>query len=102
MIDTACSSSLCSIHSAASALRNGECDGAIVASANLIVFPEQQLEVAKADTPPEVSSFHISDAPADGCGRAEAVNVVFLKPLSSALKNGDKVWAVLRGSSVNA
>ncbi|XDG05861.1 hypothetical protein ABKA04_005476 [Annulohypoxylon sp. FPYF3050] len=98
----ACSSSLYSIHSAASALRNGECGGAIVASANLIGFPEQQPGVATTDTPPEVSSFHISDAPADGCGRAEAVNVVFLKPLSSALKNGDKVLAVLRGSSVNA
>ncbi|OTA57978.1 polyketide synthase [Hypoxylon sp. EC38] len=101
-IDTACSSSIYCIHSAVSAIRNKECDAAIVAGANLITSPEQHLGTMKGGVLSPTSTCHTFDASADGYGRAEAVNAVYLKPLSSALRDGDKVWAVLRGTSVNA
>ncbi|KAL4933195.1 acyl transferase domain-containing protein [Aspergillus undulatus] len=41
------------------------------------------------------------DASADGFGRAEAVNVVLLKPLDEAIRNGDVIRAVIRSTTVN-
>lgn len=101
-IDTACSSSIYCIHHAVSAIRNGECAGAIVAGANLITSPEQHIGTMKGGVLSPTSSCHTFDASADGYGRAEAVNAIFLKRLSSAIRDGDKVWAVIRGTAVNA
>ncbi|CAJ2508342.1 Uu.00g133680.m01.CDS01 [Anthostomella pinea] len=101
-IDTACSSSIYCLHSAVSAIRNGECAGAIVAGANLITSPEQHLGTMKGGVLSPTSTCHTFDASADGYGRAEAVSAVYLKPLSSALQDGNKIWAVIRGTSVNA
>jgi acyl transferase domain-containing protein len=41
------------------------------------------------------------DASADGYGRGEAVNAVYIKKLSQALADGDNIRAVIRGTSVN-
>jgi acyl transferase domain-containing protein len=42
------------------------------------------------------------DASADGYGRAEGVNAIYIKRLSTALRDGDKIRAVIRGTAVNA
>lgn len=41
------------------------------------------------------------DAKADGYGRAEAINAVYIKKLSDALRDGDPVRAVIRATSTN-
>jgi acyl transferase domain-containing protein len=41
------------------------------------------------------------DASADGYGRGEAVNAIYVKRLSDALRDGDNVRAVIRSTSVN-
>jgi acyl transferase domain-containing protein len=41
------------------------------------------------------------DASADGYGRGEAVNAIYIKRLSRALQDGDPVRAVIRGTGVN-
>jgi acyl transferase domain-containing protein len=41
------------------------------------------------------------DASADGYGRGEAVNMIFVKKLSQAIRDGDPIRAVIRGTSVN-
>ncbi|KAA8565456.1 hypothetical protein EYC84_009316 [Monilinia fructicola] len=38
----------------------------------------------------------------DGYGRAEAVNSVYLKSLSSALRDGNKIWGIVRGTAINS
>lgn len=90
------------LHSAVSAINNGECHSAIVAGANLITAPEQHLGTMKGGVLSPTSTCHTFDASADGYGRGEAVNAVYLKPLSSALRDGDKVWAIFRGTAINA
>ena len=44
---------------------------------------------------------HAFDAGADGFVRGEGCGVAVLKRLSDALRDGDKVLAVVRGSAVN-
>lgn len=101
-LDTACSSSIYCLHSAISAIHNGDCDGALVAGANLITSPEQHVSTMKAGVLSPTSTCHTFDAAADGYGRGEGVNAVYIKPLSSALRDGNKIWSIIRSSAVNA
>jgi acyl transferase domain-containing protein len=100
-VDTACSSSLVALHLAASALRAGECDLALAGGVNLILAPtstvvECQMRMLSPDG--RCKAF---DADADGFVRGEAVGVVVLKRLSDALRDGDRIRALVRGSAVN-
>ena len=45
---------------------------------------------------------HAFDAKADGYCRAEAVNTVFLKLLSDAVRDGDPIRAIIRGTATNS
>ncbi|XXG97441.1 hypothetical protein Hte_003742 [Hypoxylon texense] len=101
-LNTACSSSIYCLHTAVSALYAGDCTGAIVAAANLILAPEQHLETMRAGILSKTSACHTFDASADGYGRAEGVNAIYIKRLSSALKDGDKIWGVIRATALNA
>jgi acyl transferase domain-containing protein len=89
-------------HSAIRALEANDCVAAIVAGANLITSPEQHLGTAMAGVLSPASTCYTFDESANGYGRAEGVNAVYLKRLSSALRTGDKIWAVVRSSAVNS
>lgn len=47
LIDTACSSSLYALDNAFTAIRNGECEAAIVGGANLCMHPYVTLQFAR-------------------------------------------------------
>jgi len=101
VLDTACSSSLYSLHQACSALQAGECDGAIVAGANLIQTLEMQIGAVKAGILSGSSTSHTFDSSADGYGRAEGVGALYVKRLSDALKDRDPIRSIIRGIAVN-
>jgi acyl transferase domain-containing protein len=101
-LDTACSSSLYALHFAVSALKSGDCSTAVVAAANLITAPEMHYMTLKAGVLSPTSACHTFDASADGYGRADGVNAIYLKPLSSAMRDGDKIWAVIRATAINS
>ncbi|KAH0536611.1 Type I Iterative PKS [Glutinoglossum americanum] len=101
-LDTACSSSIYCLHNAVTALANGECDAAVVAGANLITSPEQQLETMRGGILSATSTCHTFDASADGYGRAEGVGALYLKRLSTAVKDGDAIRAVIRATAINS
>ncbi|KAI1432421.1 polyketide synthase [Xylaria sp. CBS 124048] len=101
-VDTACSSSLYALHQAVNAIKTGDCDSAIVASANMVMTPEAHIAAAKSGVLSPTGTCHTFDISADGYGRAEAVNAIYVKRLSAALRDGNPIRAVIRGSAVNA
>ncbi|KAK8119741.1 polyketide synthase [Apiospora kogelbergensis] len=101
-IDTACSSSIHCLHAAVSALKAGECDGAVVAACNLILTPEPFVAAMKTGVLSSSATCQTFDEAADGYGRAEGVDAVYLKRLSAAIRDGDQVFAVIRGTAINS
>ncbi|PYH68297.1 polyketide synthase [Aspergillus vadensis CBS 113365] len=101
VIDTACSSLLYALHSACLALDAGDCDAAVVAAANLIQSPGQQMVAVKAGVLSPDAMCHTFDESANGYARAEGVSAVYLKRLGDALRDGDPVRSVIRGTAVN-
>ncbi|MBM0231393.1 SDR family NAD(P)-dependent oxidoreductase [Micromonospora sp. STR1_7] len=101
-VDTACSSSLVAVHLAVQALRRGECEMAFAAGANLVMSPRSMRLVAATRSLAPDGRCKTFDARANGFTRGEGCGVVVLKRLDDALRDGDRVHAVLRGSAVNA
>ncbi|CZR44814.1 putative polyketide synthase [Fusarium proliferatum ET1] len=101
-VDTACSSSIYAFHQAIKAIKAGDCDSAIVASANLILSPEPHIAAAKSGVLSSTGMCLTFDKSANGYGRAEGVNSIYIKRLSAAVKDGNPIRAVIRGSALNA
>lgn len=100
-IDTACSSSLVAIHLACESLRRAESDLAIAGAVNLILSPEVTIAFSHARMMAADGRCKTFDAKADGYVRAEGAGTVILKRLSDALRDRDRILALIRGSAVN-
>ncbi|MBI3361099.1 MAG: AMP-binding protein, partial [Chloroflexi bacterium] len=100
-IDTACSSSLVATHLACRSLWSGDADLALAGGVNLILSPTITISFTKAGLMAPDGRCKAFDARADGYVRGEGAGVVVLKPLSRALADGDRIYAVIRGSAVN-
>ncbi|WP_122323628.1 SDR family NAD(P)-dependent oxidoreductase, partial [Pseudomonas coronafaciens] len=101
VIDTACSSSLVAVHAAVQALRNQDCEMAIVGGSNLMLTPDIHIMGSQLGVLSPTGQCRTLDAGADGYVRGEGVGVVVLKSLASARRDGDPVVGVIRGSAVN-
>ena len=100
-VDTACSSSLVAVHMACQSLRSGESDVALAAGVNVLLSPAPTRSFDVAEVLSRSGGCHAFDAAADGFVRSEGAGVVVLKRLGDALRDGDRVLAVVRGSAVN-
>ncbi|MDR2024680.1 MAG: condensation domain-containing protein [Hungatella sp.] len=99
VVDTACSSSLVSLHLACQALRSKECDSAIVGSVRLHLLPlEEKYKIGIESKDGRTKAF---DDSATGTGIGEGAIAIMLKPLEKAKADGDHMYAVIKGSSIN-
>ena len=100
-VDAACASSLVSVHDAVSDLQYGKADLAIAAGVQAILngrIYELRADSMMLSPDGQCKTF---DASANGYVRGEGCGVVVLKRLSEAEADGDRIWAVIRGSAVN-
>src|SRR6476469_2173871 len=100
-VDTACSSSLVAVHLACQSLRMGDSELAIAAGVNLLLSPGIFRGFDQAGALSTTGGCHAFDAAADGFVRGEGCGVVVLKRLGDALRDGNRVLAVVRGSAPN-
>ena len=100
-IDTACSSSLVAIHQATQAVLRGECDVALAGGVNVMIHPEVFVTMCKGKFLAPDGRCKSFDAAADGYGRGEGAGMIVLKPVDAALRDGDRIYAVITGSGAN-
>ncbi len=101
VVDTGQSSSLTAVHLACASLRDGTCDLALAGGVSLILAPHGTLALERAGTlSPDGRCFTFDDR-ANGYVRGEGGGIVVLKPLEAAVRDGDRIHAVIRGSALN-
>ncbi|GAA1661409.1 hypothetical protein GCM10009733_068920 [Nonomuraea maheshkhaliensis] len=100
-VDTACSSSLVATHLAVSGLRSGECDLALASGVNLLLSPVITVAFDRGGGTAPDGRCKAFDASADGMVRAEGCGVVVLKRLADAVRDGDRVLALVGATAVN-
>jgi len=100
-LDTACSSSLVAVHQACNSIWNGESKCSLVGGVNMLLTPETQITMSKGKFLSPNGRCNAFGAGADGYVRGEGTALVVLKPLSEALKDGNQIYSVIRGTAVN-
>ncbi|HEY3868275.1 MAG TPA: SDR family NAD(P)-dependent oxidoreductase [Actinocrinis sp.] len=100
-VDTACSSSLVGVHLAANALRRGECELALAGGVNLVLSPRSTRLVVQTRSLSPDGLCRAFDARANGFVRGEGCGIVVLKRLDAAVRDGDRIHAVIQGSALN-
>lgn len=100
-VDTACSSALVALQHACQSLRANQCELAIVGGVNAVLAPESSVYFSQVRALASDGRCKSFDRSADGFVRSEGAGAVVLKPLSRALADGDRLYALIAGCSVN-
>ena len=100
-VRTACSASLSALHEACNSLLRGDCEAAVVGGVNLIMTPGMSISLSEHSVLSVDGSCKTFSADANGYARGEAITAVCLKRLDDALRDGNPVRAVIRGSASN-
>ncbi|KAK2013652.1 ketoacyl-synt-domain-containing protein [Colletotrichum eremochloae] len=101
LIKTGCSSSMVALHLAAEAVQSGSCTSAMALGCNLITSVLTSVIFTETGVLSPSGKCKTFDILADGYGRGEAVNAVYVKKLSKAIEDGNPIRAIIRGSGTN-
>ncbi len=100
-IDTACSSSLVALHLACESIRMGTCDMALAGGVMIYPTPFSFIWASKMGILSPQGRCKAFDQEANGIAIGECAAAVILKPLEVALKAGDNILGVIKGSGIN-
>ncbi len=100
-LQTACSTSLVATHYAAQALLTGECDMALAGGVTIELphghgYVYKEGEILSPD-----GHCHAFDHRAEGTVFGSGAGAVVLRRMEDAVRDGDHIWAVIKGSAVN-
>lgn len=100
-LDTACSGGMMALDMACQSLRSGSASMALAIGANLMLGPEGSIMLHNGNylSPDGVS--YSFDHRANGYSRGEGIVCVLVKPLIDAVRDGDMIRAVIRGTLSN-
>lgn len=101
-IQTACSSSIVATHLACQSLQANESDMAIAGGITMILSPDLTIQLNNLSAINPDGHSRSFDKDANGYARGEGSGVLILKRLDKALRDGDPVRAIIRGSGVNS
>ncbi|KAF5554665.1 polyketide synthase [Fusarium mexicanum] len=97
-IDTGCSVSLVGLHQACHSLRLGESNLALVGGSQLVIQPDVLSIMSRMGMLNPDGKSYAFDSKGAGYGRGEGVATIVLKRLEDALKDGDRVHAIIANS----
>ncbi|MGE5696709.1 MAG: sulfolipid-1 biosynthesis phthioceranic/hydroxyphthioceranic acid synthase, partial [Candidatus Sericytochromatia bacterium] len=100
-VDTACSSGLVTVHMACRSLHEGESDLALAGGASVTLDPRKSSAGSAGGMLSPSGHCHAFDVAADGFTVGEGCVMVLLKRLPDALRDGDRILAVIRGTALN-
>ncbi|KAL9112783.1 MAG: hypothetical protein Q9227_003086 [Pyrenula ochraceoflavens] len=100
-IDTGCSSGLVVLHQGCQAIRSGEAELSVVSASNLMLSQDMFVGLSTLGAVGADGRCYAWDDRAHGYGRGEGVAALILKPLTTALRDGDCIHAVIRESGIN-
>jgi polyketide synthase PksL len=101
VVDTACSSSLAAIHLACESINRGECKMAIAGGVNLSLHPSKYHMLGSYSFLSATGRCTSFAAGGEGYVPSEGVGTVLLKPLALAIKDNDRIYGVIKASSMN-
>ncbi|KIG11694.1 Malonyl CoA-acyl carrier protein transacylase [Enhygromyxa salina] len=97
-VDSMCTSAAMAIHLACNDLLRGEAELAIAGGVNLAIHPDKYVALAQMGLLGSERGSRSYRA-GDGYLPAEGVGAVLLKPLDAAVRDGDELLAVIRGTA---
>jgi acyl transferase domain-containing protein len=101
VVDTACSSALAAMNLAIQALKSEEITAALVGGVS-VLNPDTDLALFEhRGLLQKEPCFHIFDKRASGAIYGEGAGMVVLKTLAQARRDGDRVYAVIKGIAIN-
>ena len=100
-VQTFCSTSLVAAHLAVQALRNGECELALAGGVSIRIPDKIGHKYGPGGMESPDGHVRTFDAQARGSMFGDGAAAVVFKRLDDALRDGDHVWAVIRGSAMN-
>ncbi|CAG8887928.1 unnamed protein product [Penicillium egyptiacum] len=101
-VQTACSSSLMATHLACQSLKSGESEMAITGGVSLMLTPDFTTHLNNLTFLNPEGLSKAFDESAGGYGRGEGCGIIILKRLADAIKDGDDIRAVIRGTGANS
>ncbi|MDC8103587.1 amino acid adenylation domain-containing protein [Chryseobacterium sp. B21-037] len=100
-VDTMCSSSLTAIHLACNDLIVGNTDVAVAGGVNISVHPNKYLMLSQGRFVSGAGRCESFGMGGDGYVPGEGVGAVLLKRVSEAIKDGDHIYGLIKGTALN-
>lgn len=101
-LQSGCSATMIALHEACESIHSGDSCGAIVAGTNLILSPTMTATMSDNGVMSPTGTCRTFDAKADGYGRGEAVNALYIMRLEDAIRDRNPIRAVIRATTTNS